>query len=104
MRKNLKKQNVVVKTIRIEKNNKIKENMSFPTFKFKELVKEDWDDSTFGNYLRETRFLFVVYKYDQQGDLRLKGCQFWNIPYNDLEGNVKSVWEKTQKYSVMVFR
>lgn len=53
------KANVVVKTIRIEKNNKIKENMSFPTFKFKELVKEDWDDSTFGNYLRETRFLLL---------------------------------------------
>ena len=91
------KANVVVKTIRVAKNNKIKENMSFPTFKFKELVKEEWDDSTFGNYLRETRFLFVVYKYDQQGELRLKGCQFWNIPYDDLEGNVKVVWEKTQK-------
>lgn len=91
------KANVVVKTIRIAENNKIKENMSFPTFKFKELVKEEWEDSTFGNYLRETRFLFVVYKFDQQGELRLKGCQFWNIPYDDLEGNVKLVWERTQK-------
>lgn len=90
------KANVVVKTIRIAKNNKIKENMSFPTFKFKELIDEDWDNSTFGNYLRETRFLFVVYKYDQQGELRLKGCQFWNIPYEDLEENVKTVWERTQ--------
>ena len=91
------KANVVVKTIRIAENNKIKENMSFPTFKFKELVKEEWEDSTFGNYLRETRFLFVVYKFDQQGELRLKGCQFWNIPYDDLEGDVKLVWERTQK-------
>ena len=91
------KANVVVKTIRVEKNNKIRQNMSFPTFKFKELVEEEWEDSTFGNYLRETRFLFVVYKYDQQGNLRLRGCQFWNIPYDDLEGNVKNVWEKTQK-------
>lgn len=90
------KANVVVKTIRIEKNNKIKENMSFPTFEFKELVEEEWDNSTFGNYLRETRFLFVVYKFDKQNELRLKGCQFWNIPYDDLEGNVRSVWEKTQ--------
>lgn len=90
------KANVVVKTIRIEKNNKIKQNMSFPTFKFKELIKEEWEDSTFGNYLRETRFLFVVYKFDQYDELRLKGCQFWNIPYDDLEGDVKAVWEKTQ--------
>lgn len=91
------KANIVVKTIRIEKNNKIKENMSFPTFKFKELVKEEWEDSTFGNYLRETRFLFVVYKFDEQEELRLRGCQFWNIPYKDLEGNVRAVWEQTKK-------
>mgnify|MGYP004632574333 FL=1 len=90
------KANIVVKTIRIERNNKIKENMSFPTFKFKELLEEEWTDSTFGNYLRETRFLFIVYKFDQCGELRLKGCQFWNIPYKDLEGDVKMVWEKTQ--------
>ncbi len=91
------KANIVVKTIRIEKNDKIKESMSFPTFRFKELIKEEWEDSTFGNYLRETRFLFVVYKFDENGILRLRGCQFWNIPYDDLEVQVKSVWEKTKQ-------
>lgn len=90
------KANVVVKTIRIGKNNKIKESMSFPVFRFKELIKEDWEDSTFGNYLRETRFLFVVYKFDENDVLRLRGCQFWNIPYTDLEVEVRSVWEKTK--------
>lgn len=89
------KANVVVKTIRIGSNNKIKENMSFPTFKFKELIEEEWEDSTFGNYLRQTKFLFVVYKYDSDETLRLRGAQFWNIPYDDLEHDVKSVWEKT---------
>jgi DNA mismatch repair endonuclease MutH len=91
------KANVVVKTIRIGKNDKIKESMSFPTFKFKELVKEEWEDSTFGNYLRETRFLFVVYKFDEDDVLRLRGCQFWNIPYQDLEVEVRSVWERTKQ-------
>lgn len=90
------KANIKVKTIRIEKNNRIKESMSFPTFRFKELVEEDWEDSTFGNYLRETRFLFVVYKYDENDVLRLKGCQFWNIPYEDLEKQVRGVWERTK--------
>lgn len=89
------KANIVIKTIRIAKNDKIKENMSFPTFKFKELIKEDWDNSTFGNYLRETRFFFIVFKFDENNILRLKGCQFWNIPYDDLETDVKNVWEKT---------
>lgn len=91
------KANIVIKTIRINKNNRIKENMSFPIFKFKELIEEEWDDSTFGNYLRETKFLFVVYKYDDNDELRLKGCQFWNIPYDDLEKEVKAVWEKTKQ-------
>ena len=91
------KANIVIKTIRLKENNKMKENMSFHTFKFKELVEEEWEDSTFGNYLRETRFLFVVYKYDVNEKLRLKGCQFWNIPYADLEGDVKTVWEQTKK-------
>lgn len=90
------KANIVVKTIRIGKNGKIKENMSFPAFKFTELIKETWDDSTFGNYLRETRFFFVVYRFDENDVLRLRGCQFWNIPYADLESEVKSVWERTK--------
>ncbi len=95
--KEFEKANIVVKTIRIEKNNRIKENMSFPTFKFKELVKEDWENSSFGSYLRETRFLFVVYKFDKNNELRLKGCQFWNIPYSDLEVDVQKVWRRTQR-------
>lgn len=91
------KANIVVKTIRVSSDNKIKESMSFPTFKFKELLEEEWEESTFGSYLSETRFLFVVYKFDDNQVLRLKGCQFWNIPYKDLNEQVYSVWEKTRQ-------
>lgn len=91
------KANIVVKSIRIESNNKIKESMSFPTFKFKELLEEDWETSTFGTYLRETKFLFVVYKFDDNQELHLKGCQFWNMPIEDIEEQVFSVWEKTRE-------
>ena len=93
----LEKAGVVVKTIRIGKKGKIRENMSFPAFRYRELAEETWEESTFGEYLRNTRFLFVVYKYDSDGThLRLLGGQFWNIPYKDLEGNVKEVWEETR--------
>ena len=90
------KANIVVKTIRIGKNNKIRESMSFPTFKYKEFVEEEWETSTFRTYLSETRFLFVVYKFDDEDKLHLKGCQFWNIPYDDLEIEVQKVWRRTQ--------
>ena len=36
-----------------------------------------------------------MYKYDENEILRLRGCQFWSIPYDDLEGDVKKVWNKT---------
>ena len=91
------KANIVVKTIRIGKNNTIKESMSFPTFKFKELIEEEWETSTFGTYLSETRFFFVVYKFDKNDMLRLKGCQFWNISYTDLENEVQKVWNRTKQ-------
>lgn len=94
------KANIAVKAIRIEKTDKIKEHMSFPTFKFKELIREEWESSTFGDYLRDTKFMFVVYKYNDDGELLLKGCQFWNIPYNDLETDVKEVWLRTKQVLV----
>ena len=90
------KANIVVKVVRIGNNDRIREHMSFPTFKFKELADEEWENACFGNYLRETRFLLVVYKYDKDGILRLRGCQFWNVPYNDLEEEVRKVWEKAR--------
>ena len=88
------KANIVTKTIRIENSNRIKESMSFPTFKFNELVLENWEDSTFGNYLRETRFFFIVYKFNDKHELVLQGSQFWNMPNKDLE-EVKKVWQQT---------
>lgn len=91
------KANIVVKTIRIGKDNKIKESMSFPTFKFKELVKEEWETSTFGTYLSQTKFLFVIYKFDEHNNLYLKGCQFWNMPYSDLNIEVQKLWKRTKQ-------
>ena len=87
---------VAVKTIRIQYNGKIKECMSFPPFKFREVAEETWEDAEFANTLRDTRFLFIVYRFDKDGVLRFMGGQFWNMPYNDIEDHVKKVWERTK--------
>lgn len=89
------KAGIRVKTIRVEANGSIRENMSFPAMKFAKIAAEDWEDSDFRNYLDETRFFFVVYKYDSNGTLRLQGCKFWNIPYSDLS-EVEDVWRRTK--------
>ena len=70
--------------------------MSFPPFKFREVAVETWEDAEFANTLRDTRFLFIVYRFDKEGVLRLMGGQFWNMPYNDIEENVKEVWGRTK--------
>lgn len=91
------KANIVVKTIRIGRNGKIKENMSFPTFKFTDLVNEEWEESDFYNLLSSTKFLFVVYQENENGEFVLHHAQFWNMPYEDLEHEVREVWEKTKE-------
>lgn len=86
------KANITVKALRIESKDKIVESSPLPTFKFKELVEETWEESKLFNYLDQQKFLFVVYKKD--GDRYvLKGAQLWNIPYADLNTTVREGWE-----------
>ncbi len=87
------KTNIVVKTIRIEENNNMRESMSFPPFKFLELIKENYDDSTLHDYFEETGFFFFVWKKD--GSVyRVQGCQLWNMSHEDLEVTVRKEWEQ----------
>lgn len=86
------KANITVKALRIESKDKIIESSPLPTFKFKELVQETWEESKLFQYLDQQKFLFVVYKKD--GDRYvLKGAQLWNIPYYDLNTTVREGWE-----------
>lgn len=86
------KGNIVVKTIRIDENGKNKENMSFAPFKFKELVQEEWENSTVLNYFETTQFLFVVFEKVEESYV-LRGSQLWHMPYQDLNIVVHREWE-----------
>lgn len=86
------KANIVVKAIRLEENGKMVENSPLPAFKYKELLTEEWEDSTLYNYFEETKFLFVVYK-SNGSEYVLKGSQFWNMPFEDFE-EVHEGWQK----------
>ena len=56
------KANIAVKTIRLGENEAIRESMSFPPFKFKELVSKEWEDSDLYKYFSETSLLFIIFK------------------------------------------
>ncbi len=87
------KANIRVKVIRLNENNLPKENISFPAFKFEEIVKEDWDESDFKETL-ESKFLFVFFQFEGEL-LKLKKVKFWNMPHDDIE-STKLVWLRTR--------
>tara|TARA_R110000744_G_scaffold373418_1_gene485565 strand:- start:133 stop:1518 length:1386 start_codon:yes stop_codon:yes gene_type:complete len=85
------KADIQVKTIRLKENGSPKEDISFPTFEYEELIKTDWEDSDFKNIL-ESKFFFVFYQFEGQ-NLILRKVQFWNMPYSDIL-EAKKVWEE----------
>ena len=88
------KAEIIVKTVRLKENDLPKEDISFPTFKYEELVNEDWENSDFKDIL-EHKFLFVFFQFENE-KLVLRKVKFWNMPYLDLL-EVEKVWAKTQQ-------
>lgn len=86
------KADIHVKTIRLKENNLPKEDISFPTFKYIELIETDWEESDFKSMF-ERKFFFVFYQF-QGKELILRKVKFWNMSNTDLE-EAKAVWDKT---------
>ena len=89
------KANISMKTIRIYASGMPKESMSFPAFKYIDLLEEKhWESSEL--FLTFTkRFFFVIFEH-REDDLFLKKVMFWTMPVKDLE-IAKSVWIRTRK-------
>lgn len=100
------KADIVMKTIQLKANGMPKECMSFPVFKYRNIVREVWDgadgetESDLRSYLQK-RFFFVVYQCSgtcKKSEARtLNGVMFWTMPMADLDGPVKRVWKETVK-------
>lgn len=88
-----KKAEIIVKTVRLNENNLPKEDISFPNFKYEEIVNEEWDDSNFKDIL-EHKFLFVFFQLKNE-QLILRKVTFWNMPYTDIL-EAEKVWSKTK--------
>ncbi len=89
------KAGLIPKTIRIQRNGRIKESIPFPAFDFIKLSKEtSWEDSELYSYLAPAKFMFVIFQETGAGDYVFSHVLFWNIPNTDLE-EVRKVWERT---------
>lgn len=91
-----KKANIIPKTIRIETNGRIIESMSFPYFKFDEIMNTDFEDSELKEELETTKYMFFIFK-KEKGEYVFKGIKLWNMPETIIESKVKSMYEKTQE-------
>lgn len=91
----LEKAGVELKTIRVNKDWMPAEAMSFPTFKYMEIIDEDWEGSSFFEKI-EQKFLFVIFRKGEDGNLRLDKVNYWNMPYEDREES-RRVWQETKR-------
>lgn len=88
------KANIVPKTIRINEKGKIIESMSFPAFKYVEIVSQKWEESELYEMFSTTKFMFAVFK-EFNGEYHFERIKFWNMPTNILNTEVKEIWKKT---------
>jgi DNA mismatch repair protein MutH len=91
----LERAGIELKTIRLGLNGKAKESMSFPGFKFMEIVNEEWEDSSFFEKL-ERKFLFVIFRATSEGPEIFERAFLWNMPHIDLS-EAQRVWEDTKR-------
>ena len=88
------KANIIPKTIRIEENGRIKESISFPAFKFTEIIEQEWKSCDLREELETTKYMFFVFKKEKE-DYIFKGIKLWNMPEIDIETSVMEMWKKT---------
>ena len=90
-----KKAGIVPKTIRVQRDGRVRESMSFKTFDFIALSREDcWEESELYGLLAPTKFLFVIFREREDGEYALERVRFWNMPNSDLD-EARRVWERT---------
>jgi DNA mismatch repair protein MutH len=91
----LAKADIEMKTIRTLNTGMPKESMSFPAFRYLDLLDQNWEDSTFFERI-ERKFLFIVFEIGVDGVERLKKVAYWNMPYED-RIEAQRVWEDTKR-------
>ena len=85
------KADVEIKTIRVSKTGTIREHISFPAFKYEDILEEEWETSLFYRQISR-KFMFVFFKEQEDSTYVLEKVSFWNMPQQDLD-KVEEVWD-----------
>lgn len=84
---------IKMKIVRLRKNGKPHESMSFPAFDFTELVNKTWEESEIREEFVDWKLMIVVFQDDENGVCRFKKICFWNIPNSIVDGEIKEMYE-----------
>ena len=88
--------NILPKTVRIDKKGSIKESMSFKAFRAREIAGQRWEESELKELFESSRFMFIIFRVDDDGGQVFEGIRFWNMPPSEIE-EVEKVWTKTAR-------
>jgi hypothetical protein len=83
--------NIYVKTLRVNSNFTMNEDISFPPFEFSELMEEKWEESAAYEKMVERKFLWSVFKNNGE-DFVFYGARFWRLPQKDVQ-IIKAGWD-----------
>lgn len=88
---------IKLKIVRLKKNGKPHESMSFPAFDFTELVNTPWEESDIREEFVDWKLMFFVFKDDEDGICRFNRIEFWNVPNSLVDGKIKEMYEMAAK-------
>jgi len=92
--KEFKKAGITVRTLKLEKSGILKEAISFPAFKYCDIVEMEWEDSDLFKTFVNPFFFIVFEKTDTE--TRLSNAFFWSMPESNLN-QVRGTWLETRK-------
>lgn len=88
------KAEITIKAIRISENNLPKEHVSFPAFKYENIIQQSWDDSEFKNHI-DKKFIFIFFKESDKSFV-LDKAVYWNMSSEHIT-EAQKVWEETKQ-------
>jgi DNA mismatch repair protein MutH len=91
------KANIHIKTIRVEENGSIEQNMSFGTMDFCDVAETDYFSSDWFSYFEGAKFLFVVFQKDKSGHYFFQRALFYRVPDIVTEGFIRYTYNRTQE-------
>lgn len=87
---------LVIKSIKLDKYGRLKEAVSFSAFNYCKLVNETWEESSLRVSFYDKIFVFTVYQSNGKEDYMMK-VVLWKMPIEILDNGVRMVWEQMRE-------